>query len=64
VQSLLQHTLSTQWPLVHSASIEHAVPLPASGLQTPPRQKFPAPQSMLVLQPVHCVAPQIAGAHF
>jgi hypothetical protein len=62
VQSLLQHTPSTQCPVEHSASIEHFVPPPASGLQTPPRQKFEAGQSLFVLQPVHCFVPQTPGA--
>jgi hypothetical protein len=61
VQSALQQTPSTQCPLVHSASIEQAVPVPASGLQTPPRQKLPAGQVALVLQPVHWEIPQIPG---
>jgi hypothetical protein len=33
--------------------MEQAVPASASGLHTPPRQKFPAGQVALVLQPVH-----------
>ena len=62
MQSLSQQTPSTQWPVEHSASIEHFVPGPLSGLQTPPRQKEVPPQSALVLQPVHCVFPQMPGA--
>jgi hypothetical protein len=61
LQSALQHTPSTQCPLVHSASMEHAVPVPASGLQTPPRQKLPGGHVALVLQPVHWETPQIPG---
>jgi hypothetical protein len=61
VQSLLQHTPSTQCRLVHSVSIEHFVPGSESCLQTPPRQKSPDGQSEFVLQPVHCVLPQIPG---
>lgn len=42
--------------------MEHVVPSLASGLQTPPRQKSPVGQSEFVLQPAHCVAPQMPGA--
>jgi hypothetical protein len=61
VQSLSQQTASTQWPLVHSASTEHAVPVPERGLQTPPRQKSPFGQSAFVLHPVHRVTPHTPG---
>jgi hypothetical protein len=61
LQSLSQHTPSTQCELAHSASIEHFVPSPDCGLQTPPRQKSPDGQSAFVLHPVHCVCPQTPG---
>jgi hypothetical protein len=57
MQSLLQQTPSTQWPLRHSPSREHEPPLVPSGLQTPPRQNLPAPHSPSVEQPSHFVGP-------
>jgi hypothetical protein len=62
VQSLSQHTASTQCPLLHSASMEQVVPLVARGLHTPPRQKSPVGQSLFVLQPAHWLTPQMPGA--
>jgi hypothetical protein len=62
VQSSLQHTPSTQWPLWHSTDWEQLPPFVVFGMQTPALQKLPVPHWFVLLpgvQPTHAVAPQI-----
>jgi len=44
----LQHTPSTQFPVVHVLAVEHVAPSPIL-LQTPPMQEYPPPTSHTVL---------------
>jgi hypothetical protein len=60
-QASLQQTLSTQWPLPHSASPWHCVPVGFVARQTPVELQYcPVPQGMLALQPPEQV---LASAH-
>ena len=55
----LQHTPSTQLPLVHSPAALHAVPSGRSPMQVPLLQKLPGAQSWSAVQAVrHEAAPQ------
>ena len=47
-----QHTPSTQWPLTHCGSLEHATPLERRLVQEVPTQDDPTTQS---LAPAHVV---------
>lgn len=48
----LQHTPSTQTPLVHCSAAVHVAPFAARAAHLPPVQKLPAAHSLVVAQPV------------
>ena len=62
VQAELQHTPSTQWPELHSASLKQPVPFATCATHTPAAHQVPAAQSALEAQlPAHEVEPHVYG---